>query len=77
MLTYAALCSIMHFTIMATKERLTVNLGSVEYGELQELARQHGVSMAWLGRQAVTRLLQQYKQREFQFPLDLRQSADD
>ena len=70
----AAVCIVM---IMPTKERLTVNLEGAEYRELQELARQYGVSMAWLGRQAVTRLLQQYKQQEFQFPLDFGPPADD
>ena len=58
---------------VTSKERLTVNIDENEYRELQELARQHNVSMAWLGRQAITRLLQQYKQREFQFPLDINQ----
>lgn len=58
---------------VTTKERLTVNLDRAEYLELQELAKDHNVSMAWLGRQAITRLLKQYRQREFQFPLELRQ----
>lgn len=56
---------------MTSKERLTVNLEKSEYLELQELAKENNVSMAWLGRQAITRLLEQYKQEEFQFPLDL------
>lgn len=56
---------------MTSKDRLTVNLDRVEYRRLQELAQQHGVSMAWLGRQAIMRLLEQHQQREFQFPLDL------
>lgn len=56
---------------MTSKDRVTVNLDRVEYRRLQELAQQHGVSMAWLGRQAIMRLLEQHQQREFQFPLDL------
>ena len=58
---------------MTSKERLTVNIEKDEYQELQELAKRHNVSMAWLGRAAITRLLEQYKQREFQFPLDMNQ----
>jgi len=56
---------------MTSKERLTVNLEKSEYLELQELAKENNVSMAWLGRQAITRLLAQHKQEEFQFPLDI------
>ena len=57
---------------VTTKDRLTVNLDPTEYRELQELAKNHNVSMAWLGRQAIARLLEQYSHREFQFPLELR-----
>lgn len=60
---------------MASKKRLTVNLDCVEYHELQKWAERHSVSMAWLGRQAIVRLLEQHKQREFEFPLDINQSA--
>jgi len=56
---------------MTSKNRISVNLDPIEYAELQELAKQHNVSMAWAGRQAIIRLLEQYKQREFQFPLPL------
>lgn len=59
--------------VMTSKERLTVNLDKAEFLELQELAKANNVSMAWLGRQAIARLLEQYKQEEFQFPLDLNQ----
>ncbi len=58
---------------MTSKERLTVNLEHSEYSELETLAKQHNVSKAWLGRQAIIRLLEQHKQREFQFPLDINQ----
>lgn len=56
---------------MTSKERLTVNLEKSEFLELQELARKNSVSMAWFGRQAIIRFLEQYKQEEFQLPLDL------
>lgn len=54
---------------MAIKERLTVNLEATEYQELQRLAKQHSVSMAWLGRRAITWFLEQSDdQRELPFP---------
>ena len=61
--------------IMTSKERLTVNLEHDVFSELEELAREHNVSKAWLGRQAIIRLLDQHKQKEFQFPLELNQQG--
>ena len=58
---------------MTSRERLAANLDKTEFLELQELAKADNVSMAWLGRRAIARLLEQYKQEEFQFPLDLNQ----
>lgn len=58
---------------MTSKERLSVNLDKIEYLDLQQLAKANNVSMAWLGRQAIIRLLEQHKQQEFQFPLELNQ----
>ncbi len=53
---------------MTTKERLTVNLETTEYRELQRLAKEHQVSMAWLGRRAIAWFLEQNNgQREFPF----------
>ena len=59
----------MRQSAVATKERLTVNLEAEEYRELQGLARQHKVSMAWLGRRAIISFLEQSAQRELPFPL--------
>ena len=42
---------------MATKERFTVNIDADQFERLQRLAEQHGVSMAWLGRQAIAQFL--------------------
>ena len=54
---------------VAAKERLTVNLEAPEYQELRRLAKQHEVSMAWLGRRAITWFLEQSdSQRELPFP---------
>lgn len=55
---------------VTSKGRITVNLEAAEYRELQELARQHNVSMAWLGRRAIVTFLEQNRQRELPFPLD-------
>jgi len=54
---------------VVTKQRLTVNLEAPEFQELQRLAKQHNVSMAWLGRRAIVWLLEQNNsQRELPFP---------
>lgn len=55
--------------MVVSKDRVTVNLDTAEYHELQGLAREHNVSMAWLGRRAIVLLLEQSKQRELPFPL--------
>ena len=65
----AAKCSIVWQNALTSKERVTVNLDTVEYRELQGLAKEHNVSMAWLGRKAIVLLLEQSKQRELPFPL--------
>lgn len=56
---------------VASRERITVNLGKAQHQELQALAKQHNVSMSWIAQVAIDRLLDQHKQREFQFPLEL------
>ena len=45
--------------VMVAKERLTINLEADDYRELQTIAREHRVSMAWLGRRAIEHLLEQ------------------
>lgn len=55
---------------MATKERFTVNIDADQFERLQRLAERNGVSMAWLGRQAIARFLaEQGPQSELPFPL--------
>ena len=56
---------------MTSRERITVNLAKAKHRELQALAKRHNVSMSWIAQVAIERLLDQQKQREFQFPLDL------
>ncbi len=58
---------------MTSKERRSVNLDKSESLDLQELAKLNNVFMAWLGRRAIMRLLEQHKQIEFQSPLALNQ----
>ena len=67
---YAAYCSTMRRGFMATKERLTVNLQADDYRELQRIAQQHNVSMAWLGRRAIERFLEQ-SNSQLELPLSL------
>ena len=50
-------CSTLRQGAVATKERFTVNIDADQLERLQTLAEQHGVSMAWLGRQAIARFL--------------------
>lgn len=60
---------------MASKNRITVNLGDNEYRELQAIAKKHRISIAWLGRHAIMHMLEQYKPDEFQLPLGLAEPA--
>ena len=55
---------------MTTKQRITVSIGTDEYRELQALARTHNVSMAWLGRKAISLLLKRSAQRELPLLFD-------
>jgi len=59
--------------VTTSKDRISVNVERSQYRELQALANEHKVSMSWIGQVAIMRLLEQYKQREFQFPLELDQ----
>ena len=74
----AACIAVQHFlwqTPVTSRARITVNLGKAQHQELQTLAKQHNVSMSWIAQVAIERLLDQHKQREFQFPLDLEQGT--
>ena len=54
---------------MAIKERFTVNIDADQFERLQKLAERHGVSMAWPGRQAIARFLDEHgPQSELPFP---------
>lgn len=54
---------------MASKNRITINLGAQEHTELAALSERYQVSMAWLGRQAVAEFLDRYRTVELQLPL--------
>lgn len=57
---------------MTSKNRLTVNLSEDEYVALAELAERSKVSMAWLGRRAITAFLDRSHEDEQQLPLPLK-----
>ena len=59
--------------IVAAKERLTVNLQAQDYRELQRIAKQHSVSMAWLGRRAIERFLEE-NNSQLELPLSFTSS---
>lgn len=56
---------------MTSKSRITVNVPCDEYVQLAALAKQHQVSMAWLGRRAIGEFLERYRHEELQLPLVL------
>lgn len=60
---------------MTSKKRITINLSASEQRELQALAERARVSVAWLGRQAVTEFLERHKNGELQLPLGLSKSS--
>ncbi len=51
--------------------RLSVGLTDAEHTELLALKDQHHVSMAWIGRQAITEFLDKYRGEHTQLPLRL------
>ena len=66
---YGRVCSTLQQCAVATKERFTVNIDADQLERLQVLAKRHGVSMAWLGRQAIARFLaDEAPQSELPFP---------
>lgn len=66
----AALCSKVMQT-MPSKNRITVNLSEDEYSALDQLALRSKVSKAWLGRHAISSLLERTQYDEQQLPLPL------
>ena len=56
---------------MSSTQRISVNLSPEEHRQLAALAEKARVSKAWLGRRAITELLDRYREHEFQLPLDL------
>ncbi len=45
---------------MVTKNRITINLDESRYQRLTQLSNELDVSLAWLGRKALTDLLDKY-----------------
>lgn len=66
----AALCGKV-MEAMSSKNRITVNLSDDEYQALGELAERSKVSKAWLGRHAISSLLERADKDGQQLPLPL------
>jgi len=56
---------------MPSKNRVTVNLSDDEYSALGQLAARSKVSKAWLGRHAISSLIERAQGDEQQLPLPL------
>ena len=56
---------------MPSKNRVTVNLSEEEYSALDQLASRSKISKAWLGRHAISALLERAQNDEQQLPLPL------
>lgn len=54
---------------MTSKNRVTINLSDDEYTALEELARRFKVSKAWVGRHAISCLLERTQDDHGQLPL--------
>lgn len=66
----AALCCKVR-QAMPSKNRVTVNLSDDEYSALGQLAARSKVSKAWLGRHAISSLIERAQGDEQQLPLPL------
>jgi hypothetical protein len=51
--------------------RITVSLSDRDYDSMRALADQHGVSLSWLARKAISDFLVRSATGELQLPLDL------
>ena len=51
------------------QNRISVGLSDEEHAELRALAEKYRVSMAWLGRQAITEFLDKYQKQELELPI--------
>ncbi|MBE7731350.1 MULTISPECIES: ribbon-helix-helix domain-containing protein [Acetobacteraceae] len=66
----AALCGVMRQTV-SSKNRITVNLSEDEYAAFDQIAARSKVSKAWLGRHAISLLIERVEGDEQQLPLPL------
>lgn len=62
---------------MTSKNRLTVNLSDQEYSTLANLAEKIKVSKAWLGRKAISELLERARSDERQLTLPLARAKEE
>jgi predicted transcriptional regulator len=59
---------------MTSKNRVTINLSEEEFSALGLLAERSKVSKAWLGRHAITSLLERADAEKRQIPIPLEQA---
>ena len=51
--------------------RISVGLSDKEHAHLAAMSERHRVSLAWLGRHAITEFIEHYRNQELQLPLTL------
>ena len=76
MLHIAAVCSNYRGGVMTSKARITINITDAEYAALSDMKEQCQVSIAWLGRRAITELLEKYRKNPKQMVLPLLHGKD-
>ncbi len=52
-----------------TKQRLSIILPDQEFAELAAMAEKHNISMAWIGRKALSDFLERNRENPLQLPL--------
>ena len=56
------------FQRVASKYRVSVNLGEQEFEDLAEMSEKYRVSLAWLGRQAIADFIEKHKKEKLELP---------
>lgn len=62
---------------MSLKHRIAVNLDGGEFAELAGMSDKYGVSLAWLGRQALAEFIARYRSEQLPLPLRTPQPRTD
>lgn len=61
-------------TIMSKNHRISIGLTDQEFDDLQRIAETHRVSLAWVGRQAISEFLTAYQENNHPTLLPLREA---